>query len=422
MNKMIKLLLLLLISWTTYLGAELRLELHEVNGATVFERNRDYDVVVQVVPDGSTTIGAIGEIYLEYDQNVFASVTSILTDYHSLPSAIWESEKVSFNHQFATGGTFRAIEYAKTDNNGPFWTINSTANIFTIRLRVRPDAVIGSTAIRFIYLADNSRTKMINSVGSVIPVSVADLNLVIDLDLTAPITIINFPGGLFNSIPDVKLKPDEDALVHYIVVGGSNIWESQLVSEDLFSNTIVIPGSSGQVKYSTLQFYAEDFAQDRAHNTESIQLYLFTVDMADPVISNILVPTQNIPIGATVEVQFDLFDQVGIGSVVVTIGGKAATFISGSGNGSYIYRRQIDGTESGGSLSITVQDTAGNNTNDATQTVNLDFGGPDFINITTIPSTPQINQEVIISFSATELLRENPIVQIGDNFFGLCHA
>lgn len=413
MKNIIKIIFfLVLLSWTQ---ANMRLHLREENGRSVFERNSQYKVFLKVDPDGQKIIGAIGEIYIEYDTNIFTEITAFAPDYHALPSAIWESEKINFNHPYASGTGKRCIEYAKTDNNGPFWTISTTQNIYALVFKVKKNAPTGNTQIRFIYNSDNSRTKMISSSGAIFPLNVYSLNLYIDLDRTAPLTEISHPGGVYNSPPLVRLRPNEDAVIHHMVIGGSNIWEEQTVSANNWSGAIPLPYTAGQIKYSTIQYYGEDYALDKSHNLETIKAYLFTIDMENPVISNIQVPAVATPIGTIVEVAFDVFDQGGISNVQATIGGKAAYLYSGNGNGTYTFRRTIDGTEDrAGTLNITVTDTAGNSANDVSNRVIVDFAGPEFLDIKTNPVTPQMGQEIIISFRASELLRENPAVIVGD--------
>ncbi len=397
-------------------AANMRLSLREESGRTVFERNSVYNVVLQVAPVGATALGAIGEIYIEYDKTVFDSIAVFKTDYYQLPSSIWESEKVSFNHRYASGPSKTCIEYAKTDNNGTFWNISSTQSIYVVACRVKTNAPTGSTGISFIYSPDNSKTKMIKSDGSVIPLTVQNLNLQIDLDRTSPVTQINYPGGIFKTVPLLKLSPNENALVHYLVIGGSNIWEEQTVSANIWTNTISLPSNPGQVKYSTIQFYSEDLAQDKTHNEEDVRAYLFTVDQETPVINNIQVPATAVPIGSIAEVYFDIFDQVGISQEDVLIGGKPAYRYSGNGTGRYIYRRQIDGSENpSGTLSITVADTAANITTDNTRQVKLDFAGPLFTDIRTDPVTAQVKQEIVVSFRSSETLKQNPDVKVGAN-------
>lgn len=411
--------ILLLLFWIIIFdlaGAAMRLQLKEENGRSVLERNSQYQVYTQVVPDIQRTIGAIGELYVEYDKNIFEEINSLATDYHILPSSIWESEKITFNHSYASSTQYRCIEYAKTDNNGPFWTISSTQNIFALLFKVKKNAPTGNTQIRFIYSSDNSRTKMISSAGAIIPLSIANLTVFIDLDRTAPTTDINYPGGIYNYVPEVKLRPNEDSIVHYMVIGGGNIWNEQPVSANVWSNVISLPSTANEVKYSTIQYYGEDLALDKAHNIEAVKAYLFTIDLEAPAISNIQVPSEATPIGSIAEIQFELFDQGGINSVQVTVGGQPAYLYSGSSNGVYVFRRTIDGSETqNGNLVISVSDQAGNSTSDNTASVLLDFNGPEFINITTSPATPQIRQEILISFNATETLKENPLVMVGNN-------
>lgn len=415
--KLRAILLLVLIIFSLDLGeATVRLQLKEESGRGVFERNSQYRVYTQVIPDIQRTIGAIGEIYVEYDTNIFEEITALATDYHLLPSTIWESEKITFNHSYASASNKRCIEYAKTDNNGPFWTISSTQNIFALNLRVKKNAPTGNTQIKFIYNSDNSRTKMISSTGAVLPLNVSDLTVFIDLDRTAPTTDINYPGGIFNYVPQIRLRPNENSIVHYMVIGGSNIWQEQNVSANTWSNIIALPATAGEVKYSTIQYYSEDLALDKNHNMETVRAYLFTIDQENPSITNIQTPSDPTPIDAIVEVQFEVFDQGGIRNVLASIGGQPAYLYSGSGNGIYVFRRTIDGTENqNGTLAISVTDTAGNTTADSSGIVLLDFAGPQFINITTQPSTPQIKQEILISFNSTEKLKDNPLVQIGNN-------
>ncbi len=411
--KILFLLIMLLISTA---WAELNLLLTEEQGRSVFERNSTYRIYLKIAPTETHIIGAIGELYIEYDKTIFEEVTAFQRDYHQLPSSIWESEKINFDHTYASGLNKRCIEYSKTDNNGPFWTVSTTANIYAIDLKVRTNAVTGNTTINFIYSPDNSKTKMIDKNGKVISLKTHDLTAFIDLDRTAPITEINYAGGIYNYAPPLRLRTNEDAIIHYTVVGGSNLPQQQTVSKNNWSGIIPLPAEAESVCYSTIYYYSEDFALDKEHNIEEERAYVFTVDMQQPVISNVRVPTQGIPAGTIAEVHFDAFDSVGIGSLEVLIGGKPAYLYSGSGNDTYIYRRNIDGTENpDGILKITLTDRAGNTTVNQEAHILLDFGGPEFYNISSAPDPAQINQEIIISFNASELLRENPVVLAGGN-------
>lgn len=411
-----KILILLLLLLFTTAGAELNLYLLEENGQSVLERNSTYRIYLKAAPEEVQTVGAIGELYIEYDKNIFEEVTSFQKDYHQLPSNIWESEKINFNHAYASSLDKSCIEYSKTDNNGPFWTIRTTSNIYAVDLKVKTNAVTGNTSLCFIYSSDNSKTKMINQKGQVIKLKTHDLDVFIDLDRTPPITDINYAGGIYNYVPELKLRPNEDAIVHYTVVGASNLPQQQLVSKNTWSAIINLPAEENSVCYSTIYYYSEDYALDKEHNFEAERAYVFTLDMQEPLISNVRVPTQGIAAGTIAEVHFDAFDSVGIGLPEVLIGGQPAYLYAGNGNDTYIYRRTIDGSEEAtGILKITLTDRAGNVTVNQEAHLLLDFGGPEFYNITSAPSPGQINQEIIISFNASELLREKPVVLAGGN-------
>lgn len=407
-------ILLLFILWATA-SADVSLFLREATGKTVFERNSSYLVTLQAAPTVPTVVGAIGEIYIEYDSRVFVPMTGLNTDFHALPHSIWDSEKISLDHVFRTDPAYNCIQYAKTDNNAVGWQLNTTQNIYTLRFRVRTNAPTGNTTIRFIYTPDNNRTKMISGVGEVIPIMCQDLSLYIDLDRTPPTTVMQPHGGLFRTIPQPRINISEDGLIHSLIVGGT--WQQELVSENNWGSIIPIPGVPGQVRYTTVNYYGEDLALDKAHNIEATKTAFFIIDMEPPTITNVRVPTMQIPVGGTAEVWFNAYDQVGLGLMSLTIGGRPATYIGQQGvDNHFVYRRLIDGTEDPqGRVFITVNDTAGNTTTDNTKAVRLDFAGPYFYNITTTPVTPQINQEVIISFSASEELLDLPTVMVGNN-------
>jgi hypothetical protein len=399
------------------LNADLLMQLREVNGRTVFERNSAYDVVLQCMPTQPTVIGAIGEVYIEYDARVFIPVTSFAQDYYVLPSPIFESEKISFNNVFASDLNHRCIQYAKTDNNGPFLTMVSLQNLYRLHLRVKPNAPTGNTQIRFIYTADNNRTKMIDSLGNTIPLIVRDLTVVIDLDKTRPTTSIAPAPGIYNYIPQVRLQSNEDSTVHYRVVGGSNIWLTTVVSENQQTAVIPLPGVAGQVRYSTVQYYSEDFALDKAHNLEVEKSAAYIVDQEPPLITNVVVPTQTVALGTYARVQFDAFDALGVGNESVMIGGKTAQYVSGAGNGTYVFRRLIDGTEQlSGQVVIAVTDVAANSSTNTGNAISLDFGGPYFYDIVFDPPTPQVNQELRVHFTSSETLRELPKVLVGKQY------
>lgn len=398
----------------TQLYADVSLFLREASGRTVFERNSSYLVTLQALPTQPTPIGAIGEIYLEYDSAIFEPMANLNTDYHALPHAIWDSEKISMNHVFAAPG-YTCVQYAKTDNNAVGWALNTTQNIYTLRLRVRANAPTGNTTVRFIYTPDYNRTKMIDGEGQVVPLNCQDLVLYIDLDRTAPTTVMQPHGGLFRTIPQPRINISETGIIHYMVAGAA--WQQEAVSENSWGSIIPIVGVPGDVRYTTVSYYGEDLALDKAHNLEAIKIAQFIIDMEPPVITNVRVPTAPIPVGATAEVWFNAFDRVGLGNTDLTIGGRPATFIGQQGlDDHFVYRRVIDGSEDpAGQVYITVLDAAGNTATDNSKAVRLDFAGPYFYNITTMPVTPQINQEVIISFSASEELLATPSVLVGKN-------
>jgi hypothetical protein len=385
------------------------------------ERNSEnqayYSIAVRVDPTQAHSIEALGDIFLTYDSAVFdVVVTADIVD-HAASFITWEDSIINPNYP-PPGGTLKTIHYGKTNSIGGNWSA-SAQNIFSVHFFVKKDAVTGNTAVYF--QADQCHI-IDGDIHADVLGSVSNATFNITLDNTAPISTAIPGGGLYKQPQNVYMTTNEinnDAIVHFT----TNNWSTELVTSDP-TYTINIPGALAQVIITTLNYYAEDNALDKAANVEApIKQDVYIIDMEKPVINvtnyttNVLGENDVFSITFTISEPVVNYPSVTVGGVSYTAGRQ-----SGSSAGPFTYTRTISGSEDpAGQVIITVTDLAGNENTDSTVFASLDFGGPIFT-VTATPNPVDVETTLNIDVTASEPLIATPSVVLGTSVANLVSA
>ncbi|MFC1517760.1 hypothetical protein ACFL5G_04290 [Candidatus Margulisiibacteriota bacterium] len=393
--------------------AQAAVDLYVVPSVDVVERNSEngiYNVVVKVKADTATEVEALGDIFISYDLNVFDEVvTASFTD-NAGGYLAWEASQV--NLSYATNGTIRTIHYGKANSQGDNWNMTSGVEyaVFTLSLFAKNDAVTGDTLIAF----DEPLCHVINGVSHADVIDeITGATYDVTVDNTAPISTIHPAPGIYLGPQNVYIDTNEsnhEALVHFT----TNNWVVEHITSDptFFVN---ISGVADEVHITTFNYFAEDLAQDTTHNSETpTQEATYVIDMQAPDITVTTYNAETIGIGSEFSITFIASEELR-SYPTATVGGLTMSGI-GSGAGPYTFTRTLTGGEDpAGAVVIQGRDLAepgGNLGQNTSFNADLDFGGPDFV-INTTPDPVYVEEELIVTFSASEQLSGTPDVLVG---------
>jgi hypothetical protein len=412
LSSSIKILLILLILLTLVNGVWGAVVLKVTPTAASFERNNQngsYTATVQINADTATQVEALGDIYLEYDLNVFAEVTSADIQDQADGYTTWENK--ALDTDYSTQGSIRTIRFVKLNTSGANWLMNANTDhpLFTVSLRVRNNAVTGDTVLRLNsilchVLEGISHTDVLSRVTG------ATYN--ITLDQTLPVVTLTPTPGTYTSPQSVLFSTNETGHEAFVLISTNN-WLSQVACND--GESFAITGVPGSVATTILDYYGSDLARDKAPNQQAIASHsVYVIDMQAPVLTVTDHTTSRCGIGDIFSITFTANEPLR-SYPTVTLGGMPMAG-TGSGSGPYTFTRTITGVEApAGQVVIRGRDEAGplgNENIDSTVQADLDVGAPSF-NIQITPTPAVVNTGTRIDIAISELLLSTPDVTFG---------
>lgn len=390
-----------------------------------FERNaenRTYKVDVFMRANAIDNIDLI-EANVSYNNKIFYDVTiSNPAAINSESGAIWETDIV--NTAFDTNGDWTMVKYQKANTVGSSWALgtedlNRDILLYTLEFKVSRNAVLGGVQIPF----DSRWADVQNNLGDDITGVLTNDNFSIVIDITAPLTTVLPAPGYYNSDTNLDFETDEladEATINITVIKQG---ENNKVYALNRTGAVLITGNANQFVKVTVNYSAEDWSISGI-NTEANKTAVYYIDRENPVIGSVLYDEGPLGIGYTVRVTFNVSDASGViaaGYPQVVFTGGAATKLSGSGLGQYVFTRTLTAGDNNGSnfsdLSIIVHDEAGNETlTKITDAVQIDFGAPTF-EVSATPNPAAFLTTASILVTASEQLKADPIVVVSpDNY------
>ncbi len=382
--------------------ALVEIRLAAAGGEAEMERNSAYTVNFLLTPEQAGEISQV-YAYFIYDGRVFENLA--ITDRMVQHTAIvWETDYV--NPQFDSEGDYVTAQYLKANVTGDNWLVSPRQyNVYSVSFKVAKDAPLGWTNLNF-----TANATISDQGGGDITGSIHNLTVQIVEDKTPPVTTAAPPGGYYGSAVQVSLSINEAGTIYYSA--------SDSNPDTVYVSPVSITGEAGTLTSTTLAFRGVDEPHSAAPNWEPVRFETYHIDREPPEVHNLAASPEVIGLGGVVGVTFEVSDLSGVlGNNgypdYVRLGGRGMIRVSGSDTGAYLYRREITGEESDGTVEIKVTDAAGNTAfHTGTDLVGYDLDGPTFV-VTPDPDPVYLQRLLKIYVEASEPLLENPEVTVG---------
>ncbi len=396
------------------------------SGYGVYQRNSQngtYTVKVFLDVKAAAHISAL-EANVTYNNTAFTNV-SLSDQINSSSGAIWETSEA--NASYATSGSVTTVKYLKASTNGDYWSVAAGVAplLYTLTFRVKNNAPTGNINILF----DQNFAKVQDDVTGNITGTLRNSVYSIVLDSTAPTTSVSngIVGGWYQAAQSVNLGTTElnnEATINYTVDGTDPMISGSVVRASGTVSGIPVPATSNGIRVTTLNYYAQDWAQNAPSNVETpYKSQVYYIDTEYPTINSVQYTPGPIGIGGTIYVTFNISDTSGLlyntSYPLVNITSHGATKVTGNGMGQYVFSKVLASNDDNGThyadISIQTRDRAGNtSTWTRTNAIALDFSGPTF-SISATPNPAQFPCTVTVNVTASETLIATPDVFIAPN-------